>query len=65
MEVRKPLEWSRRHLESTNDDTVDEQMDEENRRGTPAFTKHALAVTWASVTSALVDHHQFGTVDHN
>ncbi len=48
-----------------NDDTVDEQMDEENCRGTPAVTKHALAVKWASVTSALVDQPQFGTVDHN
>jgi hypothetical protein len=50
--------WNRQ-----NDDTVDPEMEEENRRATPAgaLMKHALAVKWAAITSALVDHHQFGS----
>ena len=41
------------------DDTVDELMEEENRRRTTVLTPHVLAIRWAKVIDALVDHHEF------
>ncbi len=41
------------------DNTVDELMDEENRRRTTVLTPHVLAIRWAKVIDALVDHHEF------
>ena len=52
--------WNRQ-----NDDTVDEEMDADNRRQTTTLTQHELAVKWAAVIAALVDHHQYGTTAHN
>ena len=43
-----------------DDDTVDERMDEENWRRTTVLTPHVLAIKWAKVIDALVDHHEFG-----
>ena len=40
-------------------------MDADNRRQTTTLTKHELAVKWAAVIAALVDHHQYGTTAHN
>jgi hypothetical protein len=43
-----------------DDDTVDEQMDEHNRRQTTTLSPHVLAIKWAKAIDALVDHHEFG-----
>jgi hypothetical protein len=43
-----------------DDDTVDEQMDEDNRHQTTTLSPHVLAIKWAKVIDALVDHHEFG-----
>jgi hypothetical protein len=52
--------WNRQ-----NNDTVDKEMDADNRCQTTTLTKHELAVKWAAVIAALVDHHQYGTTAHN
>ena len=52
--------WNR-----VEDDTVDEELERENRRHqqqSNATNKDAWAINWAKITAALVDHHQFGTV---
>jgi hypothetical protein len=41
------------------DDTVDELMEEENRRRFTLLTPHVLAIRWAKVIDALVNHHEF------
>ncbi|KAI2498892.1 Plant transposon protein [Fragilaria crotonensis] len=53
--------WNR-----VEDDTVDEEMNRENQRHHQSnlTKKEAWAISWAKVTAALVDHHQFGTVQH-
>jgi hypothetical protein len=48
--------WNRQ-----SNNTVDEEMDADNCRQTTTLTKHELAVKWAAVIAALVDHHQYGT----
>ncbi len=48
--------WNR-----VDDDAFDEELERENRRSTRS-NKDAWAISWAKVTAALVDHHQFGTV---
>ena len=55
--------WNR-----VEDDTVDEEMERENRRFRSTLSnKDAWAIAWAKVTAALVDHHQFGAnlIDNN
>ena len=48
--------------------TVDEVLERENRRlRSTGHNKDAWAISWAKVTAALVDHHQFGAniIDNN
>ena len=55
--------WNR-----VEDDTVDEELERENRRfRSTGSNKDAWAISWAKVTAALVDHHQFGAnlIDNN
>jgi hypothetical protein len=62
---RKQLEWIDGFWNRQNDDTVDKEMDADNRRQTTTLTKHELAVKRAADIAALVDHHQYGTTAHN
>jgi hypothetical protein len=45
-----------------DDDTIDTEMERENRTHTTTISSHALAISWSKVIDALVDHHEFGGV---
>ena len=45
------------------DDTVDDELDQENHLPINVANKVNWAGQWAKVTQALVDHHQFGVIN--